>query len=133
VSAERAAALCDLLEAHARRVYACSTAEKLRAARSLLAKIQAGKLTSPFTSREIYKSGWAGLTEREVVEEALTTLVGHGWLRAIKVEQPGRPLVVYHAHPDAMTRTVDLGVLGVTVSRNPELPSASRAAQKKGV
>jgi putative DNA primase/helicase len=125
-SAQRAAAWCDLLEAHARRIYACVTAEKLRAAKMLLAKIRGGKLRSPFTARAIYKSGWAGLSERETVEEALATLTDHGWVRTTTAEQPGRPLHEYHAHPL-------LGVLGAANPENTQENSAPPAAQREGM
>jgi hypothetical protein len=125
-SAQRAAAWCDLLEAHARRIYACVTAEKLRAAKALLGKLKAGTLRSPFTAREIYKAGWAGLTERETVEEALATLADHGWLRDITRETGGRPLREYHAHPL-------LGVLGAANPENTQENNAPPAAQREGM
>jgi putative DNA primase/helicase len=125
VSAQRAAALCELLEFHLRRVYACVRVEKVRAAQALLAKLKVGKLPSPFTARDVYKSGWAGLIEREMVEDALAILVDHAWLRDITVEQPGRPRREYHAHPV-------LGFLGVPKPRNAQEDNAPRAAQKKG-
>ena len=125
-SAQRAAAWVDLLEAHARRIYACVTAEKLRAAKMLLDKIRGGKLRSPFTAREIYKAGWAGLTERETVEEALATMADHGWLRDITRETGGRPLREYHAHPF-------LGVLGATSPEYTQENNAPPAAQREGM
>lgn len=133
VSAQRAAAWCDLLESHARRVYACVTAERLRAAKSLLGKVQTGKLAAPFTARTIYRAGWAGLTEREAVEEALATLVDHGWLRSVTRETASRPATEYVIHPTIATQAADLSVLSVASPRNPQLLGASCAAQKKGM
>jgi putative DNA primase/helicase len=98
-STERAAAWCDLLEAHARRIYAVVTAEAIRAARLLLAKLRNTKLPDPFTARDVYRKGWAGLTDREIVGEALTVLEDHGWLRRIGVETGGRPRTEYRRHP----------------------------------
>jgi putative DNA primase/helicase len=103
-SAQRAAAWCDLLEAHARRVYQVVTAENLRAARTLLGKIRAGRLPSPFGARDVYRAGWAGLTNRQVVDEALALLDDHGWVRRAEVETRGRPRTEYTAHPSLVTK-----------------------------
>jgi hypothetical protein len=101
-AAERAAALCDLLEAHARRVYQAVTAEELRAARSLLAKLRTGKLPARFTARDVYRMGWAGLADREVVEAALAALDDHRWVLQEVIDTGGRPRVEYVAHPSAL-------------------------------
>jgi putative DNA primase/helicase len=100
VAARRAAAWCDFLEAHARRVYATVTAEKCTAARALLGKLRAGALGSPFTPRDVYRNGWAGLGDREVVADALDMLEDHGWVRRkVTTETGGRPRAEYAAHP----------------------------------
>jgi putative DNA primase/helicase len=130
-SAQRAAAWCDLLEAHARRVYASVTAEKLRAARALLSKLRSGKLISPFTARDVYRAAWAGLSDREVVEEALNTLADHGWLRDATVETSGRSRHEYHIHPAALAQPAPdtlPSVLSVPQTRNTQRKGASPAA-----
>jgi putative DNA primase/helicase len=135
-SAQRAAALCDVLEAHARRVYASVTAEKLRAARALLAKLRSGKLTSPFTSRDVYRAAWAGLSDREVVEEALNTLTDHDWVREVVIETGGRSRREYCLHPTALVQPAPnslLSVLSVPQTRSIQETAASPAAHLGGV
>jgi Protein of unknown function (DUF3987) len=99
-SARRAAAWCDFLEAHTRRVYDAVTAEKLNAARALLARLRTGALGHTFSPREVYRAGWAGLGNNEVVGEALAVLEDHGWIhRTVIAETGGRPRTEYTAHP----------------------------------
>ena len=129
-SAQRAAAWSDLLEFHARRVYACVTAEKLRAARALLGKLKTGKLTSPFTARTIYRASWAGLDDRETVEEALTTLADHGWVRPVTRETATRAFVEYVAHPSTLTRPVDVSVLSVSERRDSQKSEPSEESTR---
>lgn len=56
--AKQAAAFCDFLEAHAKRVYGCVVSSETRAARELARHIQAGDLPSPFSTRMTYLKGW---------------------------------------------------------------------------
>ena len=101
VAAERAAAWCQYLEAHARRLYATVT-DRVRVAAALLASRMArGRLASPFTAREVYRNDWTGLTEPRVVEEALECLRELGWLRpeAVIARDGGRPTVRFHVNP----------------------------------
>lgn len=99
-SAERASAWCDLLEAHARRVYQVVTKGQMNAARALLRKLRDGSVKEPFGARDIYRQGWTGLEDREVVEAALAVLVEYGWLAGPMVsETGGRPRGEYRAHP----------------------------------
>jgi hypothetical protein len=105
-SAQRAAAWCDLLEAHARRVYASAVAGDVYAADLLLAKLKAGKLTNPFTAHDVYHSAWSGLADRATVEAALLTLADYGWLRAATVETAGRARHVWRITPLLAVRAV---------------------------
>ena len=82
VAAERAAAWCRYLEAHARRLYATVTARVRVAAALLASRIARGRLAGPFTAREVYRNDWTGLTEPRVVGEALECLRELGWIRA---------------------------------------------------
>jgi len=96
----RAAAWCDLLEAHARRVYHTVSAEELKGARLILARLRSGKLTAPFAIWEVLRPGWAGLTNRETVGKALTALEDRGWVRRRVVgDTGGGPRTEYLAHP----------------------------------
>ena len=101
VAAERAAAWCQYLEAHARRLYATVT-DRVRVAAALLASRMArGRLASPFTARDIYRNDWTGLTEARVVGEALECLRDLGWIRpeAVVARDGGRPTVRFHINP----------------------------------
>src|SRR5262249_12032677 len=79
-AAERAAAWCDFLEAHARRLYQ-SVTDTVRVSAALLArKIVQQKLSNPFTARDIYRNGWTGLTEARDTYFALELLEDLGWV-----------------------------------------------------
>jgi hypothetical protein len=101
-SARRAAAWCDYLEAHARRIYHCVTARIDTAVRLLGEKIETRKISSPFAARDVYRNEWTGLTEPNDVARALEVLEDLGWV--ISEQRPrtttgGRPGVVYHVNP----------------------------------
>jgi len=100
-AAMQAAAWCDYLEAHARRVYAAAGEGDTAAGRALLAKIRAGKVVSPFTVHKVAQKHWSGLATAHDVERAVAVLTDHGWLRERTVETGGRPRVDYHIHPHA--------------------------------
>src|SRR5262249_18328553 len=61
-AATMAAAWCDFLEAHMRRIYQSITQCSLVAANLLAKKIKAGRLRNPFTARSVYNNGWSGLS-----------------------------------------------------------------------
>jgi hypothetical protein len=106
VAAGRAAAWCRYLEAHARRLYATVT-DRVRVAAALLASRMArGRLASPFTTREVYRNDWTGLTEPRVVGEALECLRELGWIRpeAVVARDGGRPTVRFHINPRVVCR-----------------------------
>jgi hypothetical protein len=100
--AQQAAALCDYLESHARRVYACVISPECRAARELARHIQNGDLAEAFATRSVYLKGWTGLDTVERVRGALYLLEDAGWLR--RAESPslpagGRPSEVWEINP----------------------------------
>ena len=78
--AKQAAALCDFLETHAKRVYGCVMSPETRSARELARHIQAGDLPSPFSTRTTYLKGWGGLDSPERVRAALELLSDAGWV-----------------------------------------------------
>lgn len=87
---------CTLLEAHARRIYAPVTDDGISAAHLVLKK--RADLSDGFTLRDIYRSGWTGLTDRELVEGGLELLVEHGHLQSWvegAAEHGGRPSLRY--------------------------------------
>jgi len=77
----RAAAFCDFLASHARRVYACVTSPEWRAARELARHIVLGNVPETFTPRSVYCKGWSGLDGPERVRGAISVLEDAGWIR----------------------------------------------------
>lgn len=94
----RALMWADYLEPHARRVYAIAMAPDLAAARTLTARIQAGKLAEAFTVRDVYRAGWSGL-DQKAAQRAVDYLADHDWLRREERENGGRPTVAYAINP----------------------------------
>ncbi len=108
-SALMAAAWCDYLEPHARRCYQSVTDKTNAAAGNLAAKISGGKLTNPFTARDVYRAGWAGLREPEVVNGATSVLEDANWLHRVEVPADpahgGRPTSKFYINPKVPKET----------------------------
>jgi hypothetical protein len=83
-AAEAAAAWCELLEAHASRVYQSCADGDISAAVSLGERIKAS-LPQPFTFREVAKKGWSGLGNDEDVRKAVGLLEDRGWVKVVEV------------------------------------------------
>jgi hypothetical protein len=64
---------CGYLEGHARRIYAPAMDNGLTAAHLILKKRH--DLSEPFTARDLQRRGWAGLSDRDAIEEGLELLV----------------------------------------------------------
>ncbi|MEJ1382418.1 MAG: YfjI family protein [Candidatus Sedimenticola sp. (ex Thyasira tokunagai)] len=75
-----AAAWCEYLEAHARRIYGMVTEPGRQAAAILADRIRAGKLANPFTAKDVYRNHWSGLNDRGVVDAACMVLIDEDWL-----------------------------------------------------
>ncbi|MES2252458.1 MAG: DUF3987 domain-containing protein [Pseudomonadota bacterium] len=98
-SAERAAAWCDYLESHARRIYGLAL-DKTHATSALSKKIEKRSLKDGFTTREVYRKGWSMLTTTEDVQDACDELIDAGWLREQYTESPfGKGKTVYLINP----------------------------------
>jgi putative DNA primase/helicase len=102
--AQQAAAWCDYLESHARRVYSCIVTPQLRAARELADKIKHRKVGTDgfFSCRDIYLKGWSGLDSPEAVKQAAEVLQDAGWVRDLSTESGpfgGRPSNRYEVNP----------------------------------
>jgi hypothetical protein len=100
--AKQAAALCDYLKAHAKRVYGCVISAEARSARELARHIHSGDLPSPFTTRSVYLKGWAGLGTPERVRSALGLLEEAGWVCRADIAPSvsgGRPSEVWIVNP----------------------------------
>lgn len=102
--AQMAAASCDYLESHARRVYSCVVTPQLRAARELADKVKKRKVGTDgfFSCRDVYMKGWSGLDTAEAVKLAAEVLEDANWIRELS-SQPGplggRPSNRYAVNP----------------------------------
>lgn len=108
---QRALAWSELLESHARRLYASLGQAHVEAARSLLGRIKRGDLPIPFKVREIHRRGWAHLSDAEAARAATDVLEAKGYIRSRVIEPGqfgGRPTVEYHAHPSILSQPVQL-------------------------
>jgi hypothetical protein len=105
--AKQAAALCEYLESHAHRVYACVVSPECRAARELARHIRSGDLSDPFKTRDVYLRGWSGLDNPERVRGALELLEEAAWVRreeTSKSQIGGRPSETWRINPKAVPR-----------------------------
>jgi hypothetical protein len=102
--AKQAAAFCDYLESHARRVYSCVISPATHAAQVLATKIKMKKIGADgwFSLREVYLKGWSGLETPEASVRAVEILQDAGWIRPINEErgsQGGRPAMRFEINP----------------------------------
>jgi putative DNA primase/helicase len=102
--AQKAAAWCEYLESHARRVYSCIVTPQLRAARELAEKIKRRKVGADrfFSCRDVYLKGWRGLDSPEAVKQAAELLQDAGWVRDLTTASGpfgGRPSTRYEVNP----------------------------------
>lgn len=81
--AEQAAAWCEYLESHARRIYGLITNASAQAAAQLAKRLTKGELPERFTVREVYRKGWSLLGDKEMARNACEELVSLGWLREL--------------------------------------------------
>jgi Protein of unknown function (DUF3987)/CHC2 zinc finger len=104
----QAAAWCDYLESHARRVYSCVATPQVRAARELADHLRKRQIRNKdagfdwFAARDVYLKGWTALDTPEAVKAAIEVLEDAGWVRAIGSEPSatgGRPSSRYCVNP----------------------------------
>ena len=101
-NARRAAAWCEYLRGHARRVYGLVEASKVTSANLIAKRIIAGRLTNGFTVRDVMRKQWTRLTTTTDVERALAVLEEHGWVQSIESDTSaagGRPTIRYTINP----------------------------------
>ncbi|MCV2423465.1 YfjI family protein [Paucibacter sp. DJ2R-2] len=72
--------LADYFKSHAIRAYESGTNATVATAKAIIRRIERKELAEVFTARDVYRRGWAGLSDREGVCEALDMLAAHGWL-----------------------------------------------------
>lgn len=103
-SLERALEWAAVAENHWRRLYGCAQEVDVEAVHLVWAKIKAGKLREGFTAREVKRCQWKGLTEAEVVDAALATLVECGWIMPERIHTggSGRPSCRFLINPAAL-------------------------------
>jgi Protein of unknown function (DUF3987) len=102
--AKRAAAWCEYLETHARRVYASSSPPEQDAARTLARHLAKGwkAREGRFTLRDVYRNQWAGLGKTDEARKALEVLLEWEWVRLAasgEARAAGRPSEVYLRNP----------------------------------
>ena len=103
-SALLAAAWCELLESHARRVYQSAMDGDIDDAVTLSERIRQS-LPNPFTYRQVAQKGWSGLVNVDQVKQAVGILEDRGWVK-VRVEAPsgdpsegGRPSEKVYINP----------------------------------
>ncbi|MDB5478892.1 MAG: hypothetical protein JWM96_1387, partial [Alphaproteobacteria bacterium] len=94
-NAQKAAAWCSYLQAHAERIYQIAMLSEFDTAREILKKIQSEDLGEEFTARDIYINHWSKLCEPKDVKNSLEILVEYGYLRPITINGGHRPKIVY--------------------------------------
>jgi putative DNA primase/helicase len=92
----RAIAFSEYLETHAQRIYSYATRPDIDAAKTLLKRINAGKLSSPFKVRDIYRAGWAGLETTAKAQAAIELLMEYRHLHEAVIDTGGRPTSHFH-------------------------------------
>ncbi len=99
-SAWRAAAWCDYLTGHARRIYGLVEAAKVTSARMVSRRLAEGKLDDGFTVRDMVRKQWSGVTTVMQAETALGILEENGHVQSQEGINPvGRPTVRYFVNP----------------------------------
>lgn len=101
---ERAAAWCDYLEGHARRIYEMGLSPGYQAARNLARRIQSRDLNDPFDARDVYRKEWAFLKTREEVEAACELLIDLGWLKEGTLSEGRKSKRCFHVNPKILKR-----------------------------
>ena len=98
-AAMRAAAWCDYLEAHARKVYAAEVVADVYRGHRLMDKIRAGVIQDGDTLRDIYRHGWSGLTDTDDVWSGLQVLAQHDIARVEERATGGRTTEIITINP----------------------------------
>ncbi len=99
-SALRAAAWCEYLTGHARRIYGLVEAAKVTTARMVSRRLAEGKLDDGFTVRDVVRKQWSGVTTTLQAEIALGILEENRHVQSQFSPNPqGRPTVRYYINP----------------------------------
>jgi putative DNA primase/helicase len=95
----QAAAWCEYLETHARRLYSSAENPAVEEARALLERIRKGDVHDGDPTRSVYRRHWTKLSTPEEVSNACQVLEEYGWLRVEAVKTSGRSTTRLHLHP----------------------------------
>lgn len=98
-AARQAAAWCEYLEAHARKLYAPELAREISAAHLLLDRIRRGDVSDGMSVRDVIRCEWSGLSTPGAVHSATKELCSHGWIFVQETFTGGRPSPVFRIHP----------------------------------
>lgn len=99
-TALRAAAWCEYLEGHARRIYGLVEVAKVSTAKKLGRRLSEKKLQDGFTARDVVRKGWTALATSLQAEAALAILEEHHWVYSSDIhENVGRPTTRYYINP----------------------------------
>lgn len=86
---QSALAWARYLDSHARRFYGAGGGTVADAARAILRRFKDGGLpVEGCTARQVYRNGWEGLKDRELVGDALEMLVEYAWVDAVEMKDP---------------------------------------------
>jgi len=106
--AQQAAAFCDYLEAHARRIYSMIISPQRQGAVEIGRHLANGwkRKEGVFTVRDVYQNDWRGLDTPEKVRPALEILLDASWIRQVETgKHTGRPTEIYAINPRLEGRT----------------------------
>ena len=99
-SALRAAAWCEYLAGHARRIYGLVEAAKVSTARMVSRRLTEGKLIDGFTVRDLVRKQWSGVTTTLQAETALSILEENDHVQSQDcIITIGRPTMRYYVNP----------------------------------
>jgi putative DNA primase/helicase len=103
---EQAIGWAEVLESHARRIYARGIGPAIAHARALALRIIRGDVEDGFTLRDVYSNHWSLLGTRDEARMAAAELVELDWLRPETQPTGGRPRHVHWINPAAYTMPV---------------------------
>lgn len=96
----RAIEFSTYLESHARRIYSFGVRPDIDSAKTLLSRIASGKLSNPFTLRDVYRPCWIGLDTQAKAQAAINLLIEYNHLYTSDIEAGVRTAVQYHLNCD---------------------------------
>lgn len=98
----RALAWAEYLETHAVRAYGSVTMPEAAAAKAIIHRLRRGDLNTEFAGWNVWRPGWAGLSDRQLVNDALQLLADLDWLFCSKQETGGRVATIYTVNPKGL-------------------------------